>query len=206
MSGIVIEGHCPECGGPYRAELWDRTHVCEYCESLLAFARDDTRDVYAVSDGESGAAHLLEILVRHELEAYRARRAARYASAGPLAMEPLFGDTDLVQFAEHLRGQFELRLQVDFFVPYWLRESAVAEAVLGRRGVAKESYLQLFHTEQLSRGYDERAFHLRDRGLKIGGLRLERLTNRHLDLAAGRFRYWRSFREPAIESLPRVCG
>jgi hypothetical protein len=93
----------------------------------------------------------------------------------------------LREFAERLRGEFELLERVDFFVPYWLRESAVAEAILGRRGVAKESYLQLFHTEELSRGYDEQAFHLRDRGLKIGSLRLARLTSRHLELAGGRF-------------------
>ncbi len=184
---LAIEGGCPECGGPYEAGLWDRSHTCGYCESLLVLTRDEARDVYVVSDADPDPERALQILMRHEAEAYRARLVARHHNDSPLAFEPPSFERKVAAFCRRLSGDLELLERVEFFVPYRILDQAVAQGVLGRRALAKESYLQLFHSEELARRYDPRAYHLRDRGLKIRGLRLERLDARHLELAQGRF-------------------
>jgi hypothetical protein len=187
VSELVIQGSCPECGAPYEAGVWDHTHVCDYCESLLALTRDESQDAYVVSDGDSTPGRLLQILIRHEAEAHRARLLGRYRQDPGLGFEPPNLDARVEAFEEKLAAKLRLAEQVDFFVPYRILERAVAQAVLGRRSLAKESYLQLFHSEELCRDYDTGAHHLRDRGLKIRGFRLARLTSAHLELAKGRF-------------------
>jgi len=93
-----------------------------------------------------------------------------------------------------LRAKLEAELEpvdtIDFLVPYELHERTVVQGVLGRRGAAKESFVQCFRTEDLRRRYDETRLNLRDRGLKIRGSRLELLAEAHR--AGGGDRYLES--------------
>lgn len=185
--GVQVTGSCPECAGAYAVDLWACAHVCAFCGSLLVFDRDPARDIYAISDGERHSERALELLIRHEGEGYRARLTGAARGEGPLALDPPSFDRQVEAFCRKLGGELTLETCVEFFVPYRIREQAVAQGVLGRRKRAKESFLQLFHIEVLERAYDDDAFHLRDRGLKIRGSTITRLTREHLELAEGRF-------------------
>ncbi len=185
---LMVDASCPECGAAFEAEIWDRSHVCQFCSSLLVFAHDPERDAFAVSDGRSDAQRPLEILIAHECEAYRARLLARVRGASGLDLDAATFDGRVKRHRRALERELRLEESLDFFVPYRIVDTAVAQAVLGRRdGGAKESFLQLFHVQEIARGYDAARYHLRDRGLKIHGFRLTRLARRHLELAPGRF-------------------
>jgi hypothetical protein len=185
---LSIEGSCPECGAAYTADLWDRSHECEYCESLLVWSRRAADDAYVVTDGDPDPARVLEILVTQEAEAYRARLLARLRGAAPMAFEPPGLERQVQRFRENLRADLQLVEAVDFFAPYVVRDTSIVQAILGRRKLGvKESFLQLFQSQELERAYDDQRFHLRDRGLKIRSFRPTPMRAEHFELAGGRF-------------------
>ena len=184
---LLIEASCPECGAGFAVDPWARSHVCEFCASLLLWPRDSTDDAYVVSDGRDDPGRALEILVLREGEAYRGRLASRAHGDGTLASAASDFVERIERFRQRLAQELTLVECVDFFVPYRIFDAGVAQAILGRRRRGKEALLVLFQSQELERRYDCARFHLRDRGLKIRGFRLARLEARHVELAQGRF-------------------
>jgi len=187
---LVLEGKCTECGGPYQVELWDHTHLCEFCSSLLIFGREQGSEVWVVSDSRRESAGLAELYIDLEVLAYEGElRSRMQRNADGLTIEiPGVIELQTAAFRTKLRDQLRLVERVDFYAPYAMRELTVFQGILGRRvNGPKESYLQGFYVEDIDRLYDGAAWPLRDRGLKIGGFRLRPLEPADLERCSGRF-------------------
>jgi hypothetical protein len=187
---LVLEGRCPECGGPYQAELWDHTHRCEFCSSLLIFAREAGSEVWIVSDSRRETAGLTELYIDLEALAYEGHlRAMMNSQTEGVTFEiPAVVELKTAAFRAKLRDELRLVARVDFYAPYEMRELTVFQGILGRRvNGPKESYIQSFQVEEIDRLYDTAAWSLRDRGLKIGGFRLRPVEPADLERCGGRF-------------------
>jgi hypothetical protein len=180
-----VEGRCPECGAPYATGIWDRSHACEYCGSLLALPDAGGAGVYVVCDRSSLTP--LDVLIRYELGLLEARLSQRFQSQDGIAIEfPGWIESRLRAHERELRATAQLIQEIDFFAPYEVRDESVLQGVLGRRGHgAKLSFTQSFRVQQLYRRYDPSAYPLRDRGLKIHAFRLRLLAPEDLERVRG---------------------
>ncbi len=184
---LEVELHCPECGAAVVVGVWDQSAACAYCASLLVCGRLFGEEVFVVSNASSGALDAAELLIRYETESYRNILIGRARSQEGVSLDfPGVIEARVAAFRARLEGELERVETIDFLVPYELHERTIVQAVLGRRGAAKESFLQCFRTEDLRRRYDGTRLNLRDRGLKIRGSRLELLSETHRDHASGR--------------------
>ncbi len=183
---LVVRGSCSECGGPFRAGIWDHSFHCEYCGSLLLSKRELGGEVYVVTSGRNLA--VLDVIIARESDELRSRLAGRYKSDDGLSLElPAFVEAKVTALQAELRASLELVETIDFFAPYLVREQTVMQGILGRRRGLKESFVQAFLVEELARRYDASDFNLRDRGLKIRGLELQLLRDTHFAEGEPRF-------------------
>ncbi len=182
---LVVEGSCPECGGPYSVGIWDRSHVCEYCASLLALPDASGESVYVV--GARGDIAPLDLLVHYELTLLEARLSQRFQNDEGIQLEfPAWIEARLRARERELRASTVVLQEVDFFAPYEIREETVLQGVLGRRQAGpKLSFTQSFQVRELRRRYDETGNPLRDRGLKIHAFRLRPLAAGDLERVSG---------------------
>jgi hypothetical protein len=185
---LEVALHCPECGAAVVVGIWDQSAACAFCGSLLACGRLLGEEVFVVSTVKQGATlDVVDLLIRTETESYRNELLGNAKSQEGLVLEiPALVDARVALLRAKLEAELEAVDTVDFLVPYELHERTVVQGVLGRRGRAKESFLQCFCTEDLRRRYDA-ALNLRDRGLKIRGSRLELLADVHRDGAGHRY-------------------
>ncbi len=187
-SHLEVEMHCPECGAAIVVGVWDQSAVCKYCASLLACGRVLGEEVFVVSNLKRGALDVVELLIRYETESYRNELTGNARNPEGLTLEiPALIDARVALHRAKLEAELEAVDTIDFLVPYELHERTVVQGVLGRRGRAKESFIQCFRTEDLRRRYDEIRLNLRDRGLKIRGSRLELLSDANLADAGNRY-------------------
>jgi len=189
-SPLTLEGRCPECAGPYQIDLWDHSHLCEFCGSLLVFTRDAAHQVFVVIDEHAERRNLLEILIQLETIGYRSELEGQLRSEdGRHSLTlPHVVDGKAEAFERELRASLVLGDTVDFFAPYQIAEETVLQGVLGRRrNGPKESFLQSFLSREIVRRYDGERYNLRDRGLKIRAFRLSLLADSHVELVDGRF-------------------
>ncbi len=186
VAALRIEGTCPECGAPFEAGLWDHSHRCEFCGSLLVSAREFGDAVFVVADMPVDPDPRLPI-VRRAVEDFRSRLMPRAGVEGELELElPALLEGHVERHRAQLLESMHVVEALDFFAPYEIHEQTIVQGVLGRRRDAKESFIQCFRTEDLERRYDP-SFNLRDVGLKIRGMGLQLVTQRHLELSGGRF-------------------
>ena len=179
---LVVEGSCTECGGPFRAGIWDHSFHCDYCESLLLSKRDLDTEVFVVTSGND--LDPVELVIKGECRNLR----SSLGGYSPMDLEATGIIEAQVRALEiELREALSLAESVDFFAPYEVRQRTVFQGILGRRRGRKESFLQAFVVEDLTRLYDHQRFNLRDRGLKIRGLRLRLLDRDHIEVSQGRF-------------------
>ena len=61
---LVVRGSCSECGGPFRAGIWDHSFHCEYCGSLLLSKRELGGEVYVVTSGRNLG--VLDVIIARE--------------------------------------------------------------------------------------------------------------------------------------------
>jgi len=185
---LEVELHCPECGAAVVVGIWDHSAICDYCSSLLVCGRLLGEEVFVVTNAKAGSLDVLELLIRSETESYRNELIGRARNEEGLALDlPTLLDARVALFRVKLEAELESVDATDFFVPYELHERTVVQAVLGRRGAAKESFVQCFRTEDLRRRYDAALLNLRDRGLKIRGSRLALLSDAHRERAGDRY-------------------
>ncbi len=185
---LEVELHCPECGAELVVGIWDQSVACVYCGSLLVCDRLLGEQVFVVANAKAGALDVLALLIRSETESYRNELTGNARNQEGLNLEiPVLIDARVAVLRAKLEAELEPVDTVDFLVPYELHERTVVQAVLGRRGAAKESFVQSFRTEDLRRRYDASLLNLRDRGLKIRGSRLELLSGTHRESAGDRF-------------------
>ena len=196
---LEVELHCPECGAALVVGVWDHSVACAYCASLLVCERVLGEEVFAVANATPGALDVVELLIRSETESYRNELTGKARNQEGLNLEiPTLLDARVALFRAKLEAELEPVDTIDFLVPYELDERTVVQAVLGRRGAAKESFVQCFRTEDLRRRFDATRLNLRDRGLKIRGSRLELLSDKHRASAGNRCL------EPAVDTPKRV--
>lgn len=185
---LEVELHCPECGASLVVGIWDQSVACAYCGSLLACGRVLGEEVFVVANASTGSLDAVELLIRCETESYRNELIGKARNQEGVVLDiPALVDARVALFRAKLETELERVETIDFLVPYELHERTIVQAVLGRRGAAKESYLQCFRTEDLRRRYDESLVNLRDRGLKIRGSRLELLSDAHREHATDRY-------------------
>jgi hypothetical protein len=170
---LEVELHCPECGAAIVVGIWDQSAACAYCGSLLACGRALGEEVFIVSTVKHGARlDVVELLIRCETESYRNELTGNAKQQEGFSLEiPALIEARVALLRAKLEAELEPVDTIDFLVPYELHERTVVQGVLGRRGAAKESFVQSFRTEDLRRRYDEARLNLRDRGLKIRGSR-----------------------------------
>jgi hypothetical protein len=190
---LEVELHCPECGAAVVVGIWDQSARCAYCASLLACGRVLGEEVFVVTDATPTALDLVALLIRSETESYRNELVGHSRNEDGLQLDlPTLLDARVALFRAKLEAELEPVDNIDFLVPYELQERTVVQAVLGRRAVVKESFVQCFFTEDLRRRFDTSQTNLRDRGLKIRGAKLalfshahhDSVENRHLDSVA----------------------
>jgi DNA-directed RNA polymerase subunit RPC12/RpoP len=182
---LTVEGSCTECGAPFRAGIWDHCFHCAYCGSLLLSKRDLDTQVFVVTSRRD--LDVIEIIVRRESEHLRSTLAG-FGVEGPMSPDVSgIVEARVQKFQSELRAVLSLVESVDFFAPYEVRQRTIFQGILGRRRGRKESFLQAFVVEELARLYDSSRFNLRDRGLKIRGMRLQLLESNHLELSQNRF-------------------
>ncbi|MEE9278833.1 MAG: hypothetical protein V3V67_01530 [Myxococcota bacterium] len=182
---LEVEGSCTECGGPFRAGIWDHSFRCDYCGSLLISKRDLGGEVFVVTSRRD--LDVIEILIRREAEDLRSRLGV-YTTGNPFDSASFaLVEAQVRALQSSLRETLSLVESVDFFAPYEVRQCTVFQGILGRRRGLKESFLQAFIVEELARLYDRSRFNLRDRGLKIRGLCLQLLDQNHLEVSQQRF-------------------
>jgi hypothetical protein len=175
---LEVELHCPECGAAMIVGIWDQSARCAYCASLLVCERLLGEEVFIVADATPGALDVIALLVRTETESLRNELVGRARNDEGLNLElPPLLDLRVAAFRAKLEASLEAVDTIDFLVPYELHERTVMQGLLGRRGAAKESFVQSFLTEDLRRLYDTKHLNLRDRGLKIRGSRLSLLAD-----------------------------
>jgi hypothetical protein len=175
---LELELHCPECGASVVVGIWDHSARCAYCASLLVCERVLGEEVFVVADATPGALDVIALIVRIETESHRNELIGRSRNEEGVSLElPPLLDMRVEAFRAELAASLELVDAIDFLVPYELHERTVMQGVLGRRGAAKESFVQSFRTEDLCRVYDAARLNLRDRGLKIRGSRLALLSD-----------------------------
>ena len=175
---LEVELHCPECGASVVVGIWDQSARCAYCASLLVCDRVLGEEVFVVANATPNALDVVALLVRTETESHRNELIGRSRNEEGLSLElPPLLDLRVAAFRAALEASLEAVDTVDFLVPYELHERTVMQGVLGRRGAAKESFVQSFRTEDLRRLYDGARLNLRDRGLKIRGSRLSLLSD-----------------------------
>jgi hypothetical protein len=185
---LEVDLHCPECGAPLVVGVWDQSVACGYCASLLVCERVLGEQVFAVANATAGPLDAVALLIRHETESYLNELTGNARNQEGLLVEiPTLTDARVAIFRAKLEAELEPVETIDFLVPYELHERTVMQAVLGRRGAAKESFVQCFRTEDLRRRYDAALSNLRDRGLKIRGSRLELLSETHRGGAGDRY-------------------
>ncbi len=183
---LVVQGSCSECGGPFRAGIWDHSFHCEYCGSLLLSKRELGGEVFVVSSGRN--LPVLDVIIARESDELRSRLRGRYRLEDGVSLElPALVEAKVKAFQAELRASLELVETIDFFAPYEVREQTVMQGILGRRRGRKESFLQAFLVEELARLYDTSDFNLRDRGLKIRGLELQLMSDAHFGGSEPRF-------------------
>jgi len=144
---LVLEGKCTECAGPFQVDLWDHTHRCEFCSSLLIFGRERDTEVWVVSDSRRETAGLAELYIDLAVLAHEGHLRSLMNQGGEgLTIEiPGVIDAQLASFRARLRDELRLVQRADFYAPYEVRELEVFQGILGRRGEGpKESYLQSF--------------------------------------------------------------
>ncbi len=186
---LEVELHCPECGAAIVVGIWDESAACAYCGSLLACGRLLGEEVFVVSTVKQGAVlDVVELLIRFETESYRNELTGNAKNQEGLSLEiPALIEARVALLRAKLEAELEPVDTIDFLVPYELHERTVVQGVLGRRGAAKESFVQCFRTEDLRRRYDPARLNLRDRGLKIRGSRLELLAEAHRQGGGNRY-------------------
>ena len=185
---LEVELHCPECGAALVVGVWDQSVACAYCASLLVCERLLGEQVFVVANATAGALDVVALLIRHETESYLSELTGNARNREGLIVEiPTLTDARVAIFRAKLEAELEPVDTIDFLVPYELHERTVMQAVLGRRGAAKESFVQCFRTEDLRRRYDASRLNLRDRGLKIRGSRLELLSDGNREGAGDRY-------------------
>jgi len=185
---LEVELHCPECGAALVVGIWDQSVACAYCASLLVCGRALGEEVFVVASAKPGPLDVVELLIRYETESYRNELTGNARNQEGLSLEiPALIDARVALLRAKLEAELEPVDTIDFLVPYELHERTVVQAVLGRRGAAKESFVQCFRTEDLRRRYDASRLNLRDRGLKIRGSRLELLSDAHREGAGDRY-------------------
>jgi hypothetical protein len=191
---LEVELECSECGASFVAGVWDHSFRCTYCGSVLACTRALGEEVFAVSDGGSTPADALALVIRNETESYRNMLIGRAkgADGSGVGVEiPAAIDAQVDTLRAKLERELVLVEAGDFLVPYELHERTVFQGILGRRGAAKEAFVQSFRTEDVQRRYDPAHYNLRDRGLKLRFARvallrealLERVGERALEAA-----------------------
>jgi hypothetical protein len=167
--GTARGGAAPPGVRRHRGRHWDQSAARAY-RGRPGWALGE--EVF-VSD-RSGALDVVELLIRYEIESYRNELTGNAKNQEGLSLEiPALIEARVAMLRAKLEAELEPVDTVDFLVPYELHERTVMQGVLGRRGRAKESFVQCFRTEDLRRRYDETRTNLRDRGLKIRGSRLE---------------------------------
>ncbi len=182
---LVVEGACTECGAPWSAGIWDHSVKCGYCGSLLVAARELLEEVFVVTGRNLD---VLDLVIRGELAALRSELVGRARLEPGLSLEvPIWVEGRLESRRAELAHELEVRETVDFLAPYEIHEQTICQGILGRRKLVKESFLQFFAASELARRYDAERFNLRDRGLKIHGMRLKLLDAEHVELSASRF-------------------
>lgn len=185
---LEVELHCPECGAAIVVGIWDQSARCTFCASLLACGRLLGEEVFVVRDATATAIDVVALLIRSETESYRNELIGRSRNQEGLQLDlPTLLDARVAIFRAQLESALEAVDDVDFLVPYELHERTVVQAVLGRRAVVKESFVQCFLTEDLRRLFDGAKTNLRDRGLKIRGAKLCLLSDAHRDSAGDRW-------------------
>ena len=183
---LAVQGSCSECGGPFRAGIWDHSFHCEYCGSLLLSKRELGGEVFVLSSGRNLA--VLDVIIAKESDELRSRLAGRYRVEDGFRLElPAFVEAKVTALQAELRASLELVETIDFFAPYEVREQTVMQGILGRRRGLKQSFLQAFLVEDLARLYDASSFNLRDRGLKIRGMELQLMRDAHFGGSEPRF-------------------
>ncbi len=179
---LEVELECSECGANFVAGVWDHSFRCTYCGSVLACTRALGEEVFAVSDGGSSPSDALALVIRNETESYRNMLVGRAKGENEGAGEISAAAIDVQ--VEALRAKLERELVLveagDFLVPYELHERTVFQGILGRRGAAKEAFVQSLRTEDVQRRYDPALYNLRDRGLKLRFARVALLREAHL--------------------------
>jgi hypothetical protein len=190
---LEVELECTECGASFVAGVWDHSFRCSYCGSVLACERALGEEVFAVSDGGTTAADALALLIRNETESHRAELIGRAKGEDGRGVEiPSVIDAEVEAFRAKLERELVLVEAGDFLVPYELHEQTVFQGILGRRGAAKEAFVQSVRTEDIQRRYDPTVSNLRDRGLKLRFARVALLQESHLERVGGR----------ALEAVP----
>jgi hypothetical protein len=184
---LEVELECTECGASFVAGVWDHSFRCSYCGSVLACARALGEEVFAVSDGGSTAADALALVIRNETESYRNMLTGRAKGEDGCGVEiPAVIDAQVDAFREKLERELVLVEAGDFLVPYELHEQTAFQGILGRRGNAKEAFVQSVSVEDVQRRYDAAVYNLRDRGLKLRFARVALLREAHLERTGGR--------------------
>ncbi|MCP4002924.1 MAG: hypothetical protein GY725_01885 [bacterium] len=184
---LQIEGSCPECAAPFRATIWDHHFHCAYCGSLLVSARELNTEVFIAGDRPDTPSDVRELLLFREVRDFKSSLVGRFRIEDGLEIEPPWVEEKVRVFAEQLRRELVVEEEIDFFAPYEIHEQTVAQGILGRRGRAKESFVQGFDVEDIKRLYDAGEFNLRDRGLKIRGMHMQLISDAHLACAENRF-------------------
>ncbi|MGH2901478.1 MAG: hypothetical protein ACRDMZ_22570, partial [Solirubrobacteraceae bacterium] len=185
---LEVELHCPECGASVVVGIWDHSARCAYCASLLVCERVLGEEVFVVADATQGALDVVALLVRLETESHRNELIGRSRNEEGVSLElPPLLDLKVAAYRAELEASLEAVDTIDFLVPYELHERTVMQGVLGRRGAAKQSFVQSFRTEDLRRLYDAARLNLRDRGLKIRGSRLALLSDSRGESGGERF-------------------
>ncbi len=185
---LEVELRCPECGAPVVVGIWDQSARCTFCASLLACGRVLGEEVFVVRDATATALDVVQLLIRTETESYRNELVGRSRNREGLQVDlPTLLDARVALLRAKLEAELEAVDDIDFLVPYELHERVIVQAVLGRRDVVKESFVQCFLTEDLTRRFDASTTNLRDRGLKIRGAKLALLSDAHRDSVENRF-------------------
>ena len=113
---LAVQGSCSECGGPFRASIWDHSFHCEYCGSLLLSKRELGGEVFVVTSGRNLA--VLDLIIARESDELRSRLAGRCRVEDGLSLElPAFVEARVAAFQAELRASLELVETLDFFAP-----------------------------------------------------------------------------------------
>ena len=132
-NALEVRDSCPECGAPFATGLWDHSHLCDYCGSLLLLPRDAEHDVYVVGDDCAEPERCLEIVISQEVSAFRTRVLARAEGPEAHGLEAAGLERRAEQLRSELEQSLELVEQSDFYAPYRVAEQVIAQAILGRR-------------------------------------------------------------------------